>query len=184
MSPVHSPDHKHSSKYFNAFMLFPRSVRFESQKEDEHIILLVRAHPITFVPWIASAVFGALLPLILNFILPSFLEIRQIFFLNIFWYSILVTYVFMKLIFWLFNVGIVTNESIIDIDYFNIIQKSMHSTTLEEASDVGADVSGFIRSLFNYGNVSVQTAGPKTDIEFLGIPEPVEVSNIINELMK
>lgn len=84
---------------------------------------------------------------------------------------------------WLFNVGIVTDQRVLDVDYFNIIQKSVNATTLEEVSDVGAKTNGFIRSLFNYGDVLVQTAGPASDIDFRAVPQPAEVVSIINEMM-
>lgn len=163
--------------------MFPDS-RFESQDEDEHIVLLLRAHPITFIPWITTAIVVSLIPLVLNFVLPTFLTISQIFFLNIFWYSSIITYVFLHIILWLFNVGIVTDQRIIDIDYANIIQKTVAATTLEEVSDVGSETSGFIRSLFNYGDVHVMTAGPSQDIDFAAVPQPAEVVSIINEMMR
>jgi len=170
------------SRYLNAFSVYPKT-RFESQNDDELIVLLLRAHPVTFIPWMATAIGAFFLPLILNFILPGFLTVSQVLFLNVFWYSGLITYVFLKIIFWLFNVGIVTDQRVLDVDYFNIIQKSINATTLEEVSDVGAKTNGFIRSLFNYGNVLVQTAGPASDIDFLAVPEPAEVVSIINGMM-
>ncbi len=170
------------TKYLGAFNVYPKT-KFESQDVDEHIVLLLRAHPITFIPWIVTAIGALLLPLVLNIVLPNFLSVSQLLFLNIFWYSGLVTYVFMKIILWLFNVGIVTDERVLDIDYFNIIQKKINATTLEEVSDVGSNINGFIRSLFNYGDVHVQTAGPTQDIDFLAVPEPADVVSIINEMM-
>jgi predicted membrane protein len=162
------------SRYLGAFAVYPKT-RFESQDEEEHIVLLLRAHPITFIPWIVSAVLALFFPIIMNFILPSFLSVAQIFFLNVFWYSGLTTFVFLKIILWLFNVGIVTDQRVLDIDYFNIIQKKINATTLEEVSDVGSNINGFIRSLFNYGDVHVQTAGPTQDIDFQAVPEPADV---------
>ncbi|KXK09807.1 MAG: hypothetical protein UZ22_OP11002000971 [Microgenomates bacterium OLB23] len=64
-----------------------------------------------------------------------------------------------------------------------ILSKKINATTLEEVSDVGSNVNGFIRSLFNYGDVHVQTAGPTQDIDFLAVPEPADVVSIINEMM-
>jgi len=170
------------TRYLNSFSVYPKT-RFESQNDDEHIILLLRAHPITFIPWIATAVGAFFLPILLNFILPEFLTVAQVLFLNVFWYSGLITYVFLNILLWLFNVGIVTDQRVLDVDYFNIIQKSVNATTLEEVSDVGAKTNGFIRSLFNYGDVLVQTAGPASDIDFRAVPQPAEVVSIINEMM-
>ncbi|KXK09806.1 MAG: hypothetical protein UZ22_OP11002000970 [Microgenomates bacterium OLB23] len=81
-SPLHSqPILKkyRNTRYLGAFSVYPK-VRFESQDEDEHIILLLRAHPITFIPWIVTAVGAFILPLILNLVLPNFISVSQLFF--------------------------------------------------------------------------------------------------------
>lgn len=170
-------------KYLHAYNLMP-SVRFESQLSDEKAYILVRKHPITFVPWIITSIVLSLIPLFANVVLVQILNIPQIIFINFFWYSMIFSYVFVNILVWLFNVGIITNRRIIDIDYTTIINKEFTGTSLEDVTDATGRTSGFIRSLYNYGDVFVQTAGSAQNIDFHAVPNPSNVVSIINRLMK
>ena len=84
----------------------------------------------------------------------------------------------------MYNVGIVTNERILDVDFNMIIQKQVSGTSLAKVTDVTERTTGFVRSLFQFGDVYVQTAGEEQNIEFHAVPEPVEIVSIINKLME
>src|SRR3989344_8105714 len=117
----------HSRNPFAMFAPNPSGVHFENQESGEKIILLLRAHIITLVP-------SALLILLLIFLpllAPSFLGIirlqalsvfdpRQLILITIFWYLFVFGFSFYKFIFWYFNVYLVTNERVIDIDFRGI----------------------------------------------------------------
>ena len=170
-------------KLLHAYSVHP-NVRFESQHNDEEILLMVRAHPITFVPWIATALGLFIVPIFLNVLLVNFMTFRQILFFDLFWYSFIFSYVLVHILGWLFNVGIVTNQRVVDIDYSAILHKEVTGTSIEDITDVTAKTTGFIYSLFSFGNVFVQTAGKNQNIEFLRVPDPAEVTSIINRLMR
>ena len=53
---------------------------------------------------------------------------------------------------------------------------------MEKIEDVTYKQSGFIRSLFNYGDVHVQTAGEEENIEYDRVPRPAKVAEIINDI--
>ena len=48
--------------------------------------------------------------------------------------------------------------------------------------DVSYTQIGFVRSLFNYGDVMVQTAGAENNIEYDRVPRPSVVADIIGDL--
>ncbi|HLL60390.1 MAG TPA: hypothetical protein VK338_01615 [Candidatus Nitrosocosmicus sp.] len=175
-------ENKPQTRDFHSFNMYP-AVRFETQAVDEIIILMVRAHPITLLPWILVAIFLFILPLIFNLFLASFLSINQLIFVNLFWYTGLFSYVFLNTVSWLFNVGIVTNRRIVDVDFHNIIYKEVTSSTLPKVEDITVKTGGFIRSIFDFGTLFIQTAGTHVNIEFKDIPHPSEASHIINNLM-
>lgn len=158
--------------------------RFETQHDDEEIALMVRAHPITQIFWIVNTLFLALLIILLNFILNQFLTPSQLTFFNCFSLVIIFSYVWFNFLGWFFNVGIVTNQRIIDIDFSGIIYKEVTETTLEKVEDVTAKSGGFLASLFNFGNIFIQTAGTEVNIEFIDVPKPAEVTKIINQMTK
>lgn len=159
-------------------------IKFGTQHNDEEVLLLLRAHPITFVPMIATALFLLIIPFLVNVFLVKILSIEELIFTNFVWFSFIFTYVFMTIVTWLFNVGLVTDERVLDMDYSNILHSQPTSTSIEDITDVTAKTTGFIRSLFRYGDVFVQTAGTEQNIDFLAVPNPEDVVSIINRLMR
>ena len=50
--------------------------------------------------------------------------------------------------------------------------------------DVTSRSSGYFASLFDFGDIYIQTAGTNANIELLKTPKSVEVENIINDLIR
>lgn len=180
--PIDSSIKTPSNSYLHAFCLYP-DIKIDGQLEDEEIVLLLRAHPVTFIPWIASAIGMSILPLIGNIVLIRVLTLSELLFINTFWYCFIFSYVFFHVLSWLFNVGILTSKRVIDIDYTSVVNRHITATSLEEVADVSKNTTGFIRSMFQYGDVQVQTSGVTQNVEFLAVPQPSEVAIIINKLM-
>jgi len=78
----------------------------------------------------------------------------------------------------------VTNERIIDLDFYNLIYKEFSATTIRQVSDITTKIGGFFGSLFHFGNVFVKTQGFEQNIEFELVPQPSEIVKIINTLMR
>lgn len=167
----------------HSFCLRP-SLRFETQTDDEEVVLVLRSHPITQINWIFTSIIIFLLPLFFNVFLTEFLLGKQIFFINFFWYTFLFSFIFLNILNYLFNVGIVTNKRIIDVDFHQILYKEVTASSINKIEDVTAKTAGFFAGFFNYGNLFVQTAAKEQNIEFLNIPHPMEAVSIINKLMK
>jgi len=170
-------------RYMHAFCVYPKTT-FEGQNKNETVILLLRAHPITQIPWIISAVALFIVPTFISFLLKDFFQVRQLIFLIGFWYAFLYSYILINILNYLFNVGIITNERIIDVDYFNILYKEVNMTVHSQIQDVTTKTGGFIRSMFRFGNIFIQTAGAEINIEFLDIPQPTKAARIIHDLMQ
>ncbi|MBI4008697.1 PH domain-containing protein [Candidatus Roizmanbacteria bacterium] len=173
---------KTSHSLLHAYCIKP-AYRFETQQADEQIILMLRAHPITQLPWILNSFFLFVLLVFLNFLFPQFFSTSQIIFLNLFGGTVIFSYIWFNILSWFFNVGIITNERIIDVDFHGVIYKEVTETKLSKVEDVTTKSGGFIASLFNYGNVFIQTAGTELNIEFINIPKPSEATKIINDLI-
>jgi hypothetical protein len=105
-------------------------------------------------------------------------------FFNLFAIGIVFGYFWFNLVGWFFNVGIVTNQRIIDIDLHSILYKEVTMAIIKKIEDVTSKSGGFFSSVFNYGNVFVQTAGTEANIEFMNIPKPSEAAKIINSLLQ
>ena len=173
---------KPSHSFLHSFCVKP-AYKFETQHISEQVILVLRAHPITQLPWIINSLVLITVLFFLNFLFLNFLSTSQTVFVNIFGFAFIFAYIWFNFLSWFFNVGIITNERIIDIDFHMVIYKEVTETQLSKIEDVTAKSGGFFASVFNYGNIFVQTAGTEVNIEFHNVPKPSEVTKIINSLV-
>jgi len=149
----------------------------------------LRRHLITNLTWAITAVFFTLAPLIFFVITlltdfsPTTLPLRYILILTIFYYLIVLCYVFINFITWYYNIFLVTQRRIIDLDYSGIVYHHSAATKLELVQDVSHSRSGFLASFFNYGNIFVQTAGNEPNLEAYSAPKPSIAARIIADLI-
>ncbi len=180
------PSHAH---LFSTFCENPLDVWFKDQKPDEKILLFLRRHFITNLPWIATSIVLLFLPLLFPLIRPflnlnlPFASVSLMIILFIFYYLIVFSYVLTQFMHWFYNIFIVTQERIIDIDYSHIVIHNMATTKLSHIQDVSYTQGGFIRSLFNFGDLFAQTAGTESNFEALAIPKPRKATKIIGDLI-
>ena len=80
---------------------------------------------------------------------------------------------------WFYNITLVTEKGVIDIDYSNLVYHDVAITNLNLVEDVNYTKIGFFRSFFDYGDLFVQTAGGKENLEAIGIPNPAKAVHII-----
>jgi len=167
-----------------AFVSKPTGFHFETQEKKEKIILLLRRHLVTNVSWLVMTLVAALLPLVtVGFISLSFIPGRYRLIITLVWYLLTFAFAFEKFLTWFFDVNIITDERIVDIDFPTILYKDISETKIDQIQDVSIKVGGFIRSLFNFGDVLIQTAGTVPEIRFDAVPNPEQVSRILNKLI-
>lgn len=172
---------KQSSRFLDSLSFYPR-IKLDVQHKDENIILLIREHPITQVPWIINTIGLGIILVLVNVLLPQFFTINQIIFINFFAIVLIFAYAWINFLRWYFEVGVVTNERIIDIDFKSVLYKEVSIAKLENIQEVSAKSAGYLGTLFNYGYIYVQTSGADIDIEFLNAPDPSYVVKFINKL--
>ena len=181
----------HTKNPFAVFASQPVGVTFENQERGERIVLLLRAHLITLVPSAVTIIFLVFAPIILSVILAliridvsTFLGSRQIFLVIVFWYLSVFGYAFYKFIFWYFNVYILTNERVVDIDFRGILHKETSYAKLSQIQDVSPKIIGFFSTFFHYGNVFIQTAAERPEFEFHNVARPDKVAREILEQVR
>ena len=79
---------------------------------------------------------------------------------------------------------IVTNERIINIEQKGLFNRVASELQLNAVQDVTSDVKGLVRTLFDYGDVVIQTAGETKRFHFKGIPNPEEIKERIIHLVE
>ena len=169
---------------FHSFCVRP-DLAFDSQGDGEEVILTLRAHPITFFTWILNTIIVLILLFILNFFLPFFqLSPVQIFFVDAFSILALAAYVWLNILYYIFNVGIMTNVEILDVDFSGLLYKEVTASLNEKVEQITNKTSGYFASLFNFGDIFVETAGEDVNIEFLKVPRPADAVKLMNQIIK
>jgi len=175
---------------FTAFATRPSHLRFENQEKDETVILFLRQHLITLVPWIGIGVLlfvtpTILFPLLLKLISSSIqIPVGYVIVGTIFWYVGSIGLVFSKFLYWFFNIFIVTDERIIDIDFINLLYKDVAETQLSRVQDISYQTRGIFATMFDFGDVTIQTAGEVPNFAFEVVPKPSQVVDIISDYAK
>lgn len=172
----------------SSYIEHPANCHFEGQDSDEDIILLLRAHPITNLSWFIPALLLFLLPVVLPKVitilglnLPVLPPTFAAAFLTIN-YLLVIVIAFEGFLYWYFNVYILTDKRIIDVDFSSILFKNVDQAALEDVQEASSSVKGLFGLIFNMGDVLVQTAGAKAGgIDFQKVPHPDKVADVIIE---
>lgn len=174
-----------SNGMFSSFMPQPPGVGFESQHENEKILLVLRQHPAVNLVWIFTALILILAPFLLFPLIPLQVVLpgNFLFFLMIAWYLFVTAFVVESFLGWYFNIYVITDERIIDIDFYSLIYKSVSEAKLDKIEDVTATTAGFFGAFFNFGNITIQTAAEKREFDFQKVPQPAKVTKFLNELI-
>lgn len=176
---------KPSENPFDAYAPKPLMVySFDSQLDGEHVLLLLRKHPITQVKKVLLIVVAVLAPLLFTHstffqALTGGLQTSAL----LLWYLLSLGFVFESFLTWFYNVYIVTDERIIDIDFLSLIYKNVAAAKLDKIEDITAITSGAAQSIFNFGTVQIQTAADKAEFEFELVPRPTKVTQFLNEML-
>ncbi len=169
---------------FTSFASFPVKVGFETQDEGEAVVLFLRQHPIVNLGWVLTAILMLALPSVFSFFPPfANLPANFQFVVSLGWFLFVFGYTLAKFMGWFFNIYIVTDERIVDVDFQNIFFRKISTAKIEEIQDVNVQSSGSFETFFGYGSVFIQTAAEVSQFEFLAVPKPDKVGKIINQMI-
>ncbi|MEK9178267.1 MAG: hypothetical protein AAB801_00635 [Patescibacteria group bacterium] len=182
--PSDSPDRK--VHLLTAYCENPKGLIFTNLDDGEKILLFLRRHLITNFPWIIKAALASLVPLLFLIFLSFFgviLPDNYTFILILFYYLALLGYIFVQFISWFFNITLVTNQRVVDIDFSQLVFESVAATKHPQIEDVSYHQVGVLASVFDYGDVTVQTAGAASSFLFAQVPHPEKAVHLINNLI-
>ncbi|TAN33792.1 PH domain-containing protein [Patescibacteria group bacterium] len=150
------------------------------QKPYEQVKATVRRHPITFVPYVFWFIvllavpagiywlMGALFPNLLASPTATTVAIlaASVYLLSVclFFYSHFVAFYL--------DMWIITNDRLVDIRQISLFARTISEVDLYQIQDITSEVHGMLASIFNYGNVILQTAGPVPKFIIYNAPRP------------
>jgi len=166
-------------------MVYPQNCRFEGQDAAEKILLLLRAHPITNLSWIIPAILLFIAP----FFIPQVLALLNLNLSQLPWsfrivflminYLLVLVIILEGFLYWYFNVYVVTDKNIVDVDFHSVLFKNIDVAPLRNIEDTSSSMGGLLNSIFHYGHVFIQTAGTSRNIDFASVPRPHQVADFI-----
>lgn len=160
-----------------------------NEAENEKIVFFLRRHPITLMSLIVGYVFIFLFPFIawwyVSYLQPELWQVEVTRTLIILGCSLFFLFswlfLFQSFIDYYLDIWIVTNRRILNIEQTGLFSRKISELRLHRIQDVTSNVSGMISTIFDFGNVKIQTAGEEEHFIFEEIPHPTKVAKAILE---
>ena len=80
------------------------------------------------------------------------------------------------------DVLFVTNDRLVDMEQNNLFARTVSEVDLYRIQDVTSEVKGVAAHIFNYGTLTIQTAGAKQQFKIHNIPDPHRLRQQILDL--
>lgn len=149
---------------------------------EEEDVIIYRKHFIVLIIESIIPIGLALLGMLVTFILIRFFDFtfRQLLPALIFVYSIDILWLIWRVEDWRNDMFQLTDRLIIDIDRRPFgFGESRKQALLSNIQNVNAYTPGLVHTIFNYGNVEIETAGAESNLVFEDIPYPSVIQSDI-----
>lgn len=173
----------HTKSPLSSFLVRPKILNFAEKTADEEIYLAVRPHWVNNLSWILISIVMLFVPFFLKFFtFLNFFPSQYQFSAIIFWYLLTFVYAFEHFLSWYFNLFLITNKRVVDIDFNNLLNKHFAEADLSKIQDVSFSIKGVLATFFNFGDVLIQTASETNVIKFEKVANPKKIIQLLKEL--
>jgi len=169
------------------YMLYSQVIK---QKQYEKIVHLLRRDIVTFIPYVFFLIMLLAVEVGIYFLLKSLFP--DLFLKNV---SLAVLYILSfiyTLSVWLFfytafvnyflDMWIITNDRIVDIRQMGLFSRTVAELDLFRVQDVTSEAHGIFATMFDFGNVYIQTAGETERFTFYNVAEPHKIREAVIRL--
>ncbi|PIT88613.1 MAG: hypothetical protein COU29_02460 [Candidatus Magasanikbacteria bacterium CG10_big_fil_rev_8_21_14_0_10_36_32] len=165
-------------------------IKLIRQKIYERVVYKLRQHPFTFVPALILMFFVMTLPLGLYWIinrnftpwLESPVGLPLLILFASIYYLFVVLYFYTYFVTFYLNLTIITNDRLVDINQNGLFSRTIAEVDLYLIQDATSEIKGFFPSIFDYGNVMVQTAGSMPRCTLHNVAHPHELRKKLLDL--
>ncbi len=167
-------------------LVAPKEENFNVRDEEETIVLFLRHHWFTTLRWFIITLFFLILPALIKPLIPVefyIYEGKVVTSVILLWYIFTLTYFLRNFLDWYYDVYFITDERIVDINFKNMMSKQISDAMIERIQDISLSQQGFWQSIFNYGDVLVQTAAEQSLFKFRSVPNPRDVLKVLQSLI-
>lgn len=163
---------------------------FQGQHENEQILMVIHRHWFNILMHLGTIILLSLFLLGSIAILPSlfpeigsdsatffaFVQSTLLLFLWLFSFLVWIDYYF--------DVWIVTNERIVNIEQKGLFTRRISELRFSRIQDITATVDGMIPTMLNFGDVTVQTAAEEERFVFRQVGDPFAVKDRVMTLSR
>lgn len=160
---------------------------FEGKREHEEVEIFLYSHWIIIVLKTVFYILLGIVPVAPILIFSQVLLERgmagfAVFFL-VAYYMILWSMYFYEVMIYLLDTWIVTNERVLDIIQKSFFFRTVSELDLTRVQDISVRTSGFIQTVFDFGDVEIQSAGAMNKFRFRQVAHPNMVKDRIAKLV-
>lgn len=160
--------------------------KIPNQLPGEEIKLVFRRYGLVLIFIIVKFFLMSLVPIVAIFLFyeglasftPSYVLLAM--FISLF-YLIIWIFFFQSFIDYYLDIWIITNERIIAIEQKDLFHRVISEYKLYRIQDVTSTVKGFLETIFNYGDVHIQTASETQRFIFKEVSDPARVVKLVLE---
>ena len=151
-------------------------------REGEEIQEVIRRHKSTLIAPIAITSVLIIIPFFFMFYLLSRGPIGTSVFLVLIIFALL--YSARVFVTWFFNVFIITNQRIIDIDRTGFFTKTVSEARFDTIADISYSTKGVGQTVFRTGTIQLKTKGESLTLVIGHIADPARVHQLLLDLVK
>jgi len=155
---------------------------FYGEDRGEKILYVFRRGIITNIGWFLTVTIMLFAPSAINYTFSE-MPIKFIILVNAFWYLITCGIFFERFLNWFFNVYIITNKRIIDMDFDHLLHKNISEAPLRNVEDITYEAKGMFQTLFHLGDIYIQTAAEKREFTFENVANPRYVQDLLSDIV-
>ena len=155
-------------------------IQLKNLREGEKVDSVIRRHWIVFALVGLYFVWGVFITVTL-FILMGVSAFTCLL-MTIFW----MYYSMFLYISWLdyeLDLFVITNNRVIAVEQKSFLNRAVGECTLDKIQEVGIETKGLFANIFDYGTVTLKTAGSTTNFDMTFSPKPMESSRYINNIV-
>ena len=173
----------HTKSPLSSSLVRPKILKFSEQDDGEQIYLALRPHWVNNLSWVFTTFIMLFVPFFLKYF--SFLDFfpsQYYFSAVLFWYLFTFIFAFEKFLGWYFDLFLITDQRVVDIDFNNLLNKHFAEADIFVIQDVSFSIKGLLGTFFNFGTVLIQTASEKNQIIFDNVANPQKIMRLLKEL--
>jgi len=93
-----------------------------------------------------------------------------------------ISYFMMHIVFWYLDAWLIMPTGLVDIQLISLFNRRIAELNWGQVQDVRVAINGVLANIFNFGNITVQSASRQGLFELRSIPRAREVAQLITEL--